>query len=73
MITLKTADRDLENGIRKGETYLSFTGKDRTMIERAAKKLHMPEEELLDRAMTVFFDDHNGVCGVACNNADAGV
>jgi hypothetical protein len=38
MITPKIADRDLPDGIRKGESYLQFTGKDSDYIKRAAKR-----------------------------------
>jgi hypothetical protein len=36
MIKLKTADKKTGD-IRKGERYLSFTGQDKRMVERAAK------------------------------------
>ena len=68
MITSKTAKRDLGN-IHKGETYLSFTGKDANYIKCAAKKVRLSEEELVNKALLMFIDNH-GVHGVACVNGD---
>jgi hypothetical protein len=69
MITSKTAKRDLGN-IRKGETYLSFTGRDADYIKCAAKKVRLSKEELVNKALLMFIDNHS-VRGVACENGEA--
>jgi hypothetical protein len=69
MITTKVADRNTQN-IRKGETYLSFTGRDADYVRGAAKKVGLSEGELVSKALLMFIDRH-GVRGVSCYNGDA--
>jgi hypothetical protein len=50
MIKLKTAEKDMGH-IRKGEQYCRFTGKDAEMLEAAALRMGISEEEFAHYAV----------------------
>jgi hypothetical protein len=55
MIKLKTAEKDMGD-IRKDEKYCRFTGKDAEMLEAAATKLGMSEEEFAHKAVDALIE-----------------